>query len=172
MNPKLNQLLQVMDRETDCYQDMQTLLAEEKNTASLSNHDHLLKIGQKKQTLINALKQMEGERLQLVEALAREYGIADQEQPLTASRLAGYLDPEPASRLADRARALKRLIKQVHSKNNANAKLFSYYLELTHGALKMLNDLIYGHSVYAKPGTGARVSGYGSNRGKVFCGNI
>ncbi|BBO88273.1 flagellar protein FlgN [Desulfosarcina ovata] len=172
MSQKLDQLLDVMDEEKTCYENMQALLVEEKNAASLPRQDHLLKIGQKKQSLVDTLKRMEGRRLKLVEDLSREYGIEDEERPLTASRLAGYLEPTSAKRLADRAQALKRLIKQVRRENSANATLFSYYLDLTQGALKMLNDLIYGHAVYTKPGTGSRVSGYGSNRGKVFCGNI
>lgn len=170
MNQTLNQLLSTLDEEARRYREMQTILAREKAAATLSDRERFVRVGQEKEALVHTLQQMESKRKSLVDALAKEYEI--HQRPLTVSILARFLDNRQASRLLDRARHLKSLIKTVQMENSANAKLFGHYLALIHGSLSLLNELIYGSSVYQKPGTGQQVSGCDGRRGMVFCGTV
>lgn len=172
MKPNFDYLIEIMDEEISCYERMQAILSEEKQAVMHRQRDDFHRIIQEKQSLVEEIKQIEERRRHRVDKMAQELRLADDALPLKASQLAGHLAPPMAGQLVERATVLKRLMTHVKMENNANARLFSHYLELVHGALKMLNGLVYGHSVYAKPGTGSRVTGYGGNCGKVFCGNI
>jgi hypothetical protein len=67
---------------------------------------------------------------------------------------------------------LKTLVKKVRRENESNSQLFSFYLELIHGSLRLFNDLVYSHGVYEKPGSENRAAGYGGARGRVFYQSI
>lgn len=170
MDQTLNQLLATMDDETAGYREMQAILADERAAASLSNKNRLGEVGQQKQALVTAIQEMENKRQSLVEKLAAEHGI--QERPLTASRLTLYLEAPQATRLTTCARELKSIIKSVQRENNANSQLFSHSLELIQSSLKLLNELVYSHCVYHKPGSEQRATGYGGGKGRVYYGSI
>ena len=170
MHRKLNQLLSTLDDEANAYREMQTILSREKAAASLSDRDRFIRVGQDKEALVQALQQMESRRKSLVDLLAAEYEI--HQRPLTITLLSRFVGAPYSDQLLDKARRLKLLIKTVQAENNANSQLFSHYLDLIHGSLKLLNDLIYGQSIYHKPGTGKQASGYDTCRGTVFCSNV
>ncbi len=170
MNQTLNTLLETMTEETAQYRDMHAILAQEREAATRSNRDQLMQIAQAKQRMVQMIAHTERRRQTLVGELAGRYGIDD--QPLTVGKLCTRLDAPDANRLTALAHELKGCVETVQRENNANARLFSQALELVHGSLKMLNELIYSHTVYAKPGSEQRPSGYGGGRGRVFCSNV
>ena len=170
MNLTLTQLLETIDEEIKCYREMQAILAQEREAATSSNKVQLMHVGQAKQDLVQTLTQTENRRQALVGKLATHYGIQD--RPLTVSKLCACLKEPHASQLKALGCHLKTLVETVQRENNVNAKLFSHTLELIHGSLKMLNDLIYSHAVYQKPGSEQRLSGYSGDRGRVFCSTV
>jgi flagellar biosynthesis/type III secretory pathway chaperone len=170
MHRKLKQLLLTLDDEANAYREMQTILNREKAAASLSDRNRFLRVFQDKEALVQTLKQMESRRKSLVDSLAAEYEI--HQRPVTITLLARSVDVPVGDQLVAKAHTLKALIKTVQALNNANSQLFSHYLELIHGSLKLLNNLIYGQSIYYKPGTGKQSSGYDTCRGTVFCSNV
>jgi flagellar biosynthesis/type III secretory pathway chaperone len=170
MNQTLTQMLETIDDEIKCYREMQTILTQEREAATRSNRDQLMRVGQAKQALVQTLTQTENRRQALADKLATRYGIQD--RPLTVSKLCACLETPYATRLKALASSLKTLVETVQRENSANAKLFSHTLELIHGSLKLLNDLIYSHAVYQKPGNEHRRPGYGVGRGRVFCGTV
>jgi flagellar biosynthesis/type III secretory pathway chaperone len=170
MHQNLTQLLSTLDDEADAYREMRTILNRERAMASLSDRDRFIRVSQDKEALVQTLQQMESRRKSLVESLAAGYQI--HQRPMTITLLARFVDAPYGDQLLARARNLKVLIKTVQAENNANSQLFSHYLDLIHGSLKLLNDLIYGQPVYNKPGTGKHASGYDACRGTVFCSNV
>lgn len=170
MTRTVNQLLETLNDEMTCYLDMQDVLAQERHAATHSDRDQLMHVGQAKQAIVQLLKQKENRRQALVEQLAGQYDIQD--RPLTIRRLCASL-PEPyASRLKTVAGDLKTLVETVQHENNTNAKLFTHALELVHGSLKLLNELIYSQAVYSKPGSDHPNKGHAGHRGNVFCGSV
>jgi flagellar biosynthesis/type III secretory pathway chaperone len=170
MNQTVNQLLETLDHEMTCYLDMKAVLAQERDAATHSDKEQLIHVGHNKQVIVQLLKQKENRRQELVEQLANQYNIQD--RPLTISRLCENIQEPYASRLNTVAGDLKRLVETVQQENNTNAKLFSHALELVHGSLKLLNDLIYSQAVYNKPGRDQHMQGYAGHRGNVFCGSV
>lgn len=170
MTEMLNQLLKTLNDEMAHYRNMQTVLTREREATTTSNKDQLMRVGQDKQAIVEQLKQAEKRRQALVEQLARQYAIED--RPLTIRRLCASLSATDASRLKTVADNLKTLIKTVQQENNTNAKLVSHMLELVHGSLKMLNELVYSQTVYNRPGSDPHMQGYAGHRGKVFCGSV
>ena len=170
MNRILTQLLETIDEEMKRYRDMQAVLTQERDAAKRSDKNQLMRVGQTKQAVVQSITQTENRRQALVEQLANQYGIKD--RPFTVSQLCARMEAPYAHRLKTLAGDLKALVETVQQENNANAKLFSHALELIHGSLKLLNELIYSHSVYQKPGSDHRVKGYAGDRGRVFCGSV
>jgi len=170
MNQVLAQLLETINDEIGQYRDMQAVLTQERKAATGSNRDQLMRVGQAKQAIVQNITQTENRRQALVEELALRYKI--KERPLTVSKLCVHLEAPHDTRLRGVASDLKTIIESVQKENNANAKLFSQALELIHGSLKLLNELIYSHAVYHKPGNEKRLPGYSSGRGRVFCGSV
>lgn len=170
MNTTFDQLLAVLDKEIAAYRTMQTILVQEKEAASLSDRQRLVDVGQQKQDWVDELGRMEAERRRLVDALAREKGIAV--RPITISLLIPELDLSSAGILNARRKALTSLMKSVQSANTANSQLITHYLGLIHGALKLLNGMVYDHFVYPRPGGTNRTAGYAGSCGNVFCEDI
>jgi flagellar biosynthesis/type III secretory pathway chaperone len=170
MPQTLNQLLATLDDEMKGYRDMQAVLSKERDAATRSDKDQLMHVCQSKQAIVQILKQTEERRQALVERLSSQYGV--KERPLTVHRLCAHMEEPYATRLKCLAGDLKTQVETVRQANEANAKLFSHALELVHGSLKLINELIYSQAVYQKPGRDHRVQGYAGDRGRVFCGSV
>jgi flagellar biosynthesis/type III secretory pathway chaperone len=170
MTEIFNQLLETLNDEMTYYRNMQAVLVQERDAATKSSKDQLVYVGQDKQAIVQQLKQAENRRQELIEQLASQYDI--QGRPLTIKRLCASLTGPDALRLKTVGDDLKTLVKTVQQENNANAKLFTHSLELVHGSLKMLNELVYSQAVYSKPGSDRQMQGYAGHRGKVFCRSV
>ena len=170
MTEIFDQLLETLEDELTCYRNMQAVLAQERDAATTSNKDQLVRACQDKQAIVQQLKNAEKRRQVLVDQLAHQHAIQD--RPVTISRLCGSLNAPDALRLKTMADNLKSLVKTVQQENNTNARLFSHTLELVHGSLKMLNELIYSQAVYSKPGCDQQMQGYAGHRGRVFCSSV
>ncbi len=170
MNQTLTELIDAMDAEMKSYLKMLPVLAKERHAATRSDRTRLTQAGQIKQGVVAEIAQMEKKRRALVERLGDRYAI--EERPISVSRLCEHLEEPDAAALKKRARELKTLVETVQRENNANARLFSHALDLVHGSLKLLNDLIYSQWIYEKPGSTQPSKGYGGARGRVFCGSV
>ncbi|HOJ60222.1 MAG TPA: flagellar protein FlgN [bacterium] len=75
-------------------------------------------------------RELEEQRFQIVEELAREWGIT--EKPVTLKRLAGVLPPENREELEKTGERLKILAREIQTANQANARLLRRSLETLH----------------------------------------
>ena len=153
------------------YLEMLPVLAKERHAATRSDRTRLAQAGQIKQDVVAEIAHMEKKRRVLVERLGDRYAI-EQRPGITVSHLCEHLEEPDAAALKKRARELKTLVETVQRENTANARLFSHALDLVHGSLKLLNDLIYSQWIYEKPGSTQASKGYGGARGRVFCGSV
>lgn len=170
MSKVLTQLVDTMTEEIKFYKEMLDILAKEYDAAIKSDRNRLATMGQLKKKLVHKIGQTEKRRRELADRLGETYCI--QERPITVDCLCHHLDALDANRLKKCAGELKKLIGIVRKRNNANARLFSHALELVHGSLKLIDDLITSHSTYEKPGNKQRSKGYGAQCGRVFCGSV
>jgi flagellar biosynthesis/type III secretory pathway chaperone len=169
MDAILRRLLAVLDEETACYRNMQTVLIEEEAAMSLREKAPFDQIQKQKEALVNRIQEHEPRRKALVDALA----AACQVDPATAtvSRLAPLMQAPDDERLRSCAHRLRSAIAVVRLKNNHNRLLIGRYLQLVNGALKLLTRQSDDQAVYRHPEAAHPLAGYARGGGRLFCGS-
>lgn len=171
MHAKIDPLLSLLDEETACYQDMQRVLAKEKDAMSFSAKARFDRIELEKEALVVRIQEVEQKRKSVVDQLAQDHGV---EAPtLTVTLLAHYLPAPESEKLLTRARQLRSVMADVQASNRHNRQLIGQYLDLIRGSLKLLTHLIDDDAVYRKPGTDSPAMGYRNcSGGRLFCGSV
>jgi len=170
MQATIRKLLTTLDEEADSYRDMNTVLADEEKSISLSNKDRFDQVQLEKDHLVHVLQPLEEKRKQLVDQLSDKYAAGGKR--MSVSRLAQYVQPPYDQQLLSRADVLRSIIGEVQEKNRRNRMLINHHLELIKGSLKLLTNLIEDNSVYQKPGTHQPAAGYPRGGGRVICGTV
>ncbi len=147
---KLEQLIRLLDQETELYRSMLDVVDREKEAALRSDVDALQATAMEKEHLISELQQMETLRRQLVADLAVELGIPDQEVTLTAITQAA--DEPYAGRLNRINKNFSNIIKSLQMANECNRQLVEHSLALLRGSFNQLNDLVAPGTVYYRSG--------------------
>ncbi len=170
MQPKLSELLLILETETQCYQTMKVVLTDEAQSIGLTGRRRFERIQQEKEALVAKLKRLEGRRRRLVDRLAP----ADRrpETPLTVSQLARRIDPPGRQQLLDQANRLRQLIGEVQTSNRRNQRLIGHQLDLVNGSLRLLTNLMDSSPVYPKPGTPSPATGPRSGAGRIIRGSV
>ena len=121
-NEILEQLLDILSRETELYQAMSTVINKEKDAAIQSELMALNEAEIEKENILVALGLLEGQRCNLVTSLADTLGYPARDMSLTQiSQLVG----EPfADRLKQAKSDLSALLESVQAANQRNKHLF------------------------------------------------
>jgi flagellar biosynthesis/type III secretory pathway chaperone len=159
-----------MDEEAACYHDLETILADEEDSISLSRKDRFDLVQLEKDALVVKLQLFEEQRKSLVDQLSDDF-FSDR-GPLTISQLVPFVKPPFDEKLLARADCLRTTISHVQKKNKRNQLLINQYLDLVKGSLKLLNNLIDNTSIYQRPGTSRASVGYQSGGGRLICGTV
>jgi len=170
MNENLSHLLQLLDEETACYQEMEAILEAEESTMSLTQKAAFDRVQAEKAALVDKIQNHEKARRKLVDALAMTYGV--HQGPISVTQLAQAISPPDDEKLLACAKNLRSCIERVQSKNSQNRQLIRHYLDLITGALKLLTHQIDDNAIYHKPGTGSTPAGYARGSGRIFCGTV
>ena len=170
MKPDIDELLDILEKETDCYRKMQTVLADEEQSIGLTGRDRFDRVQQEKEALVARIGKLEIRRRQIVEHLT--HAFPEHAGPVTVTRLAGELDPPDNRTLLDLARRLRSLIEDVQAKNSRNQQLIDQYLRLVKGSLRLLSNLMDSGPIYRKPGSRQPVTGCRPGAGRFIRGSV
>ena len=170
MDAKIFELLDLLDDETACYQDMQRILVDEETSISLSSKEPFDQVQNEKEFLVAKLQRLEESRKMLISRLSEAY--LTNGKSITISQLANFVEQPIRRRLLDRASRLRSIIGHVHKKNRHNQMMINQYLDLIKGSLKLLTNLIEDNSIYQKPGTHQTSVGYHAGSGRFICGTV
>jgi flagellar biosynthesis/type III secretory pathway chaperone len=150
MEPMINQLLRVLERESELYQSMLTVIDQESKGAIRSDLNALTKAGEEKENILVKLRSIEEQRIRLVRETADALGYPPREFTLTMmSQLVG----EPlAGRLSQAGTDLSTVLNVVKDANHRNKQLFEHSLELLRGSFNLLSELTQSDIVYYRTG--------------------
>jgi flagellar biosynthesis/type III secretory pathway chaperone len=150
MEPMINQLLRVLERESELYQSMLTVIDQESKGAIRSDLNALTKAGEEKENILVKLRSIEEQRIRLVRETADALGYPSREFTLTMmSQLVG----EPlAGRLSQAGTDLSTVLNVVKDANHRNKQLFEHSLELLRGSFNLLGELTQSDMVYYRTG--------------------
>ena len=150
MEPMINQLLRVLEWESELYQSMLTVIDQESKGAIRSDLNALTKAGEEKENILVKLRSIEEQRIRLVREMADALGYPPREFTLTMmSQLVG----EPlAGRLSQAGTDLSTVLNVVKDANHRNKQLFEHSLELLRGSFNLLGELTQSDMVYYRTG--------------------
>ena len=150
MEPMINQLLRVLEWESELYQSMLTVIDQESKGAIRSDLNALTKAGEEKENILVKLRSIEEQRIRLVRETADALGYPPREFTLTMmSQLVG----EPlAGRLSQAGTDLSTVLNVVKDANHRNKQLFEHSLELLRGSFNLLGELTQSDIVYYRTG--------------------
>ena len=162
----LEELLDILSRETELYQAMSTVMNKEKDAVVQSELIALNEAEIEKENILVALGLLEGQRCNLVTSLADTLGYPARDMSLTQiSQLVG----EPfADRLKQAKSDLSALLESVQAANQRNKHLFEHSRELLRGSFNLLSELRAPNPIYYR--TGAIQNTRSS--GKCICDEI
>jgi len=146
----LEQLLGLLDQESELYQSMLAVIAKEKAAAVGSELDALNEAGLEKENILVALRNIDQQRRRLVADLAEKLEYPPQK--LTLKKIAAEVDEPFAGRLRQANSDLKSVLSQVQEANQRTQHLFEHSLELLRGAFNLLNELHSANTVYHRTG--------------------
>ena len=150
-NEMLEQLLDILSRETELYQAMSTVMNKEKDAAIQSELIALNEAEIEKENILVALGLLEGQRRNLVTRLADTLGYPARDMSLTQI---SQLVAEPfADRLKQVNSDLSALLESVQAANQRNKQLFEHSRELLRGSFNLLTELKAPHPIYYRTGT-------------------
>ena len=150
MEPMINQLLRVLERESELYRSMLTVIDQESKGAIRSDLNALTRAGEEKENILVKLRSIEEQRIRLVRETADALGYPPREFTLTMmSQLVG----EPlAGRLSQAGTDLSTVLNVVKDANHRNKQLFEHSLELLRGSFNLLGELTQSDMVYYRTG--------------------
>ena len=155
MEPMINQLLRVLERESELYRSMLTVIDQESKGAIRSDLNALTKAGEEKENILVKLRSIEEQRIRLVRETADALGYPPRDFTLTMmSQLVG----EPlAGRLSQAGTDLSTVLNVVKDANHRNKQLFEHSLELLRGSFNLLGELAQSDMVYYRTGNIQRI---------------
>jgi flagellar biosynthesis/type III secretory pathway chaperone len=150
MNLMLEQLLGLLDRETQLYRSMLDVIEGEKEAAVRSELNALNEAVAEKENLMAALRKIEEQRRGLMARLAEALGYPLKD--LTLKKLSQLVDPPFAGRLQRAGTNLLSVLNQVQEANQRSKLLFEHSLDLLRGTFNLLNELLSANTVYYRTG--------------------
>lgn len=162
----IEQLLDILGRETELYQAMSTVLSKEKDAAIQSELIALNEAEIEKENILVALGLLEEQRRNLVTGLADTLGYPVRDINLTQI---SQMVAEPfANQLKQAKSDLSALLESVQAANQRNKQLFEHSRELLRGSFNLLSELRAPNPIYYRTGALQNTSA----SGKCVCDEI
>ncbi len=150
MELMIHQLLRVLERESELYRSMLTVIDKESKAAVRSDLNALSKSGEEKENILVKLRRIEEQRIRLVREIADALGHPPRDFTITMiSQLVG----EPfAGRLSQAGTDLSIVLNTVKDANHRNKQLFEHSRELLKDSFNLLSELTRSDMVYYRTG--------------------
>lgn len=150
MEPKIIQLLRVLERETELYRSMLTVIDQESKCAVRSDITALIKAGEEKDNILVKLRRFEEQRIRLVGEMADALGYPPRD--FTVTMMSQLVEEPLASRLSQVGTDLSMVLDTVKDANQRNKQLFEHSLELLRGSFNLLGEMTQSDLVYYRTG--------------------
>ena len=150
MDSLLDQLLSLLNQETEFYESMHSVIQKEKDAVIRSELKALNEAGKEKEHLVLKLRIVEQNRVQVVRRLAGMLGNAPQD--LTLAMIVQRIGEPYASQLKECCANLALLLDRVQTQNHRNKTLFEHSLDLLRGSFNLLSELMASNTVYHRTG--------------------
>jgi flagellar biosynthesis/type III secretory pathway chaperone len=146
----INQLLGVLERESELYRSMLTVIDKESKASVRSDLNALTKAGEEKENILVKLRLIEEQRIRLAREMAEALGYPPRDYTITMiSQLVG----EPfGGRLSQAGTDLSTVLNTVKDANHRNKQLFEHSRELLRGSFNLLSELMRSDMVYYRTG--------------------
>jgi flagellar biosynthesis/type III secretory pathway chaperone len=150
MELMINQLLGVLERESELYRSMLTVIDKESKAAVRADLNALTEASEEKENILVKLRLIEEQRIRLVREMAETLGYPLRDFTITMiSQLVG----EPfAGRLSQAGADLSKVLNTVKDANHRNKQLFEHSRELLRGSFNLLSELTQSDMVYYRTG--------------------
>jgi flagellar biosynthesis/type III secretory pathway chaperone len=150
MELMINQLLGVLERESELYRSMLTVIDKESKAAVRADLNALTEASEEKENILVKLRLIEEQRIRLVREMAEALGYPLRDFTITMiSQLVG----EPfAGRLSQAGADLSKVLNTVKDANHRNKQLFEHSRELLRGSFNLLSELTQSDMVYYRTG--------------------
>ena len=162
----LNQLLSVLNQETELYRLMLTMIEKEKTAAIESELSALIETGLEKENILLKLRQFEEQRSLLVTKLSES--LQYPHENLTLTMISQMVDEPFAGRLKQAGAGLLKMLITLREANNRNKRLFEHSLELVRGSFNLMSELMTPNTTYHRTGN---IQGTNPT-GKCVCSEI
>ena len=150
MEPMINQLLRVLEQESELYRSMLTVIDQESKGAVRSDLNALTKAGEEKENILVKLRSIEEKRIRLVREMADALGYPPRD--FTVTMMAQLVGEPLAGRLSQAGTDLSTVLHTVKDANHRNKQLFEHSLELLRGSFNLLGELTQSDMVYYRTG--------------------
>lgn len=134
-----SRLIRVLEAHEEVYADLLSLGRRQREVVVKGDLPGLEALLEVQQALVHRAGQLEGERSELTEALARAWGVPV--ESLSLSRIQERCqdgNPQEAARLGDLRGSLERLVSDLHEVNQENARLLRRALALVRHTLDLI----------------------------------
>ena len=166
MDLLLNQLLSLLEGETDLYRSLLSVLQDEKKAVVDSEVSRLNETSKEKENLLLKIRILEEQRLRTLETLSEPLGYPPRD--LTLTKLSQIVADPFSSGFKDCYSKLSSLTQSIQEINQSNRGLLIHSVELIKGSLTLLNNLKGSTPVYYRTGE----IQMGDQSGKVVSGRI
>jgi flagellar biosynthesis/type III secretory pathway chaperone len=160
MQTLIEQLIEILQRTGNGYQQLLPLIAKEKEMVRKADIGALGDIATEKEHLLINIKMLDNKRGYLLNQIAGELRFPG--ETLTLRELIRHIAPQQGERLRQIRETLKSLLTDVRSANNANRALMHHCLGLVRQAMSTMSPKTVASSVYQA--TGSMIQGESGGR--------
>ena len=159
-------LLQTIEEAGGLYIDLLKVFEDERSVLTAVALPEFMVVNEKKEAILERLKQTEALRLQFTRQLSDDYGLPAGE--VTLSRLAACLEGKDGTRLLSSGEKLAGTLARIRQANRVNRRLVSDSLGFVRDSLQMLQSLRRPSATYHNDG----LMTHGTCRGTILAGEI
>jgi flagellar biosynthesis/type III secretory pathway chaperone len=151
MDLMIQQLLGVIEEESEIYRSMLTVIDKESKAAVRSDVIALTKSGEEKENILVKLGLIEDRRRQIVDELADALGYPPGD--FTITKISELMGEPFAGRLSKAGAELLAVLNTVKAANRRNKLLIEHSRELLRGSFNILSELTRSDTVYYRTGS-------------------
>ena len=146
----INQLLHVLERESELYRSMLAVIDKESKVVVRSDLIALTKAGEEKENILVKLRLIEEQRIRLVREMAK--ALEHPPRDFTITKISQLVGEPFAGRLSQAGTDLSTVLNTVKDANHRNKQLFEHSRELLRGSFNLLSELMRSDMVYYRTG--------------------
>lgn len=159
----IDSLLAVLTKEIVVYDELQTIIHDERETLKKPSLELISDSNSKKETCILKARMLEEVRANIIRKLARHLG--QEESDITITLLAEHASDRHKAALKAKQTILLSLIGAIKETNQINRNILDYSLSYVRNSINFLNQIMCTGADYAKTGKLKT----GNRNGAMFC---